>query len=403
MTIWNRFPHVPLMLVAPLLMGVAPCLLIGVARCGAQTTPQSGAAQEDTAQKDTAQKDWTVSRANAEATGRVPQSLPESLELRWQFETSEVIEATPAVSGNRVIVADDVGTVYAIDRQRGTELWKRSYPDTGFLVSPAIQDGVIVIGDYLGTIYALDEKSGEELWRHEAEAEISGSASFHNDNVLVTSQDFKLYCLAVKDGKLQWTYETQDQIRCSPTVAGNRTFLGGCDGQLHVVNLDTGKAMGDPLPLAGPTGSTPAVQGNIAYLPIMDGVVYALDFEQNKQLWEHEDDERPQQYESSAAISNELVIVSSENRQVDALSIKTGKRKWRHTLRRAAKASPVIAGNDVWIASTDGRLIRLSLDDGTEKWSYEVRGGFLSAPAIAGQALFIADKDGVVRCFAAGS
>ena len=232
------------------------------------------------------------------------------------------------------------------------------------------------------------------------DGEINGSAAFHGGNVLVTSQDGKLHCFSLADGSPVWSYQTEDQIRCSPTVGGDRTFLGGCDGQLHVVDLNTGKAIGQPLPLGGPTGSTPAVSGTRAFLPIMDGAVLAFDWQQQKELWRYEDQERSQEYRNSVAVSDKLVIVSSQYKQVDAISIDTGKLQWRHTLRRRADASPVIAGDDVWIAATDGRLIRLSLADGTkEKWSYEIRGSFLAAPAIAGDELFIADDEGVVRCF----
>ena len=104
-----------------------------------------------------------------------------------------------------------------------------------------------------------------------------------------------------------------------------------------------------------------------------------------------------QEYRNSAAGQGNYGVYS-QFKQVDALS-ETGELV-RHTLRRRADASPVIAGKDVWIAATDGRLIRLALDDGTdEKWSYEIRGSFLAGPAIAGQQLFIADDDGIVRCF----
>jgi outer membrane protein assembly factor BamB len=134
----------------------------------------------------------------------------------------------------------------------------------------------------------------------------------------------------------------------------------------------------------------------------MDGAVLAFDYVEHKELWRYEDAERAQEYRNSAALSDKLVIVSSQYKQVDAISIETGERKWRHTLRRRADASPVIAGEDVWIAATDGRLIRLGLEDGTEeKWSYEIRGAFLAAPAIAGNELFIADDEGVLRCFGA--
>ena len=108
---------------------------------------------------------------------------------------------------------------------------------------------------------------------------------------------------------------------------------------------------------------------------------------------------RQQEYRCSAAVTKDLVIVSSQFKQVDAISIETGKRKWRYTLKRRADASPVIAGDDVWIAATDGRLIRLGLNDGKEKWKFEIRGSFIASPAIANGRLYIPDEDGVLRCF----
>ncbi len=346
--------------------------------------------------------DWPLPRGDAQSTGFTTASLAENLAVQWEFKADEAIESTPVISEGRLFVGDVMGQIYALNQSDGKEIWRRDY-DTGFLASPAIDGDLLVIGDVEGNLYGIDTKSGKERWRQTTEGEISGSAAFHESNVLVASQDGKLYCFRATDGAPQWTYQTDDQIRCSPTLAGDRTFLGGCDGRLHVVDLKTGKAASEPLPLGGPTGSTPAVRGKQVFLPTLDGVILAFDWTTQKTLWRYEDEERPQEYHGSAAVSTDFVIVSSQYRQVDALSIKTGQRKWRHTLKRRADASPVIAGDDVWVAASDGRLIRLALDDGSERWQFEVRGSFLSAPAIAGGRLFIADDDGVIRCFGAAS
>lgn len=342
---------------------------------------------------------WPTARGDAQSTGHAEQTLPDDLQVLWEYKADEAIETTPVVAGGRVFVSDVMGKIYAVDRETGKEIWKVDF-DTGFLASPAVQSDHVVIGDIDGNVYNLDAATGKELWRKVTDGEIVGSAAFHGGNVLTTSQSGKLHCFRVKDGSEVWTYEANDQIRCSPTVAGDRTFLGGCDGQLHVIDLKTGTSVGKSFELGGPTGSTPCVVGNRAFLPIMDGSVYAFDWKAQKELWQHMDEERPQEYRNSAAVTGKLMVLSSQFKQVDALSVDTGELKWRHTLRRRADASPVIAGKDVWIAATDGRLIRLALDDGTdEKWSYEIRGSFLAGPAIAGQQLFIADDDGIVRCF----
>lgn len=344
--------------------------------------------------------DWPLPRGDAQATGSTATQLPEELAVRWEFSADDPIESTPVVLAGRVYVADVSGKIYCLDAADGKEIW-RLETEVGFVAGPAVDGDLLVIGDLDGNVYGVHAETGKRVWTHDAGGEISSAAAFNADSVLIASQDGNLYGLSRTDGSRVWTYETSDQIRCSPSIAGDRTFLGGCDGNLHTVSIVDGKSSTPPLPLGGPTGSTPAIDGDLAFLPIMDGAVIAMDWKANREVWRYVDPERSQEYRTSPAIRDGVVVVTSQARQVDALDAATGKPKWRYTLRRRADASPVIAGNDVWLASTDGRLTRLSLADGIEKWNYEIRGQFASAPAVADDKLFIADSRGVVRCFAA--
>jgi outer membrane protein assembly factor BamB len=342
--------------------------------------------------------DWNFPRGDSESSGSTDATLPMELGVAWEFKAEEAIETTPVINGSRVFAADVMGTVYAISRSDGKELWRKSY-DTGFLASPVIAGDQLFIGDIDGNVYALAAADGKERWKQTTEGEISGAAAIYQDNVLVASQDGKLYCFRSDTGEPVWVYEADDQIRCSPTIAGDRTFLGGCDAKLHIVDLKTGKASGEGLPLGGPTGSTPAVRGDLAVVPIMDGTVFGFDWKKKTELWRYEDPFQAQEYRNSAAVAGDVAVVSSQRKQVDAIDVRTGKRIWRHTLKRRADASPVISGQDVWIPASDGRLLRLSLVDGTEKWSHEVRGAYVSGVAVTDKELIVTDDDGVVRCF----
>jgi len=329
-----------------------------------------------------------------------PSSQSFALTKKWEYQGDEAFEATPAANSEVVIVGDVMGTLYAINRADGSERWTINY-DTGFLAAPVIREDMVVVGDVMGVVYCLNVDDGSERWTAETDGEINGAPAFYHDHVLVASQDGKLYCFQIADGSLVWEYQTDDQIRCRPVIADNLTFLGGCDGRLHIVNLDTGEAAGDPLPLNGPTGSTPALRDSLAVVPIMDGVVYAFDWQDRELVWTHQDEERFQEYRNSPAIAGDLVIVASQFKQVDAISLETGERVWRHTLRRRADGSPVVAGDTLWIAATDGRLVALDAATGEPRpWSFESRGEFYAAPLIEGNDLIIADDNGVVRCFA---
>lgn len=381
------------LLVAPLADAAADAEAAGAAEATATVTAASVA---DSAE--TKAGDWDYPRRDAAASGATTTQLPADLEVAWEFTADEAIESTPIVHGDRVYVADVMGKIYAISRSDGHEIWRKDY-GTGFLASPVFSAGQLVIGDYDGNVYALSADDGKELWKQSTGGEISGSAAFYQDKVVVACQDGKLYCFELATGKTVWTYSADDQIQCSPTIAGDLTFLGGCDAKLHIVDLKTGKSVGDGLPLEGPTGSTPAVRDVLAVLPTHGGAVFGFDWKARKELWRYDDPLQGQEYRSSAAIAGDAAIVSSQRKQVDALDLKTGKRIWRHTLKRFADASPVIAGNDVWIPSSDGRLSRLSLADGTLKWSYEIRGSFVAGVAVTDNELLVSDDDGIVRCF----
>lgn len=349
-----------------------------------------------------ATSDWPLARGNPQGTGAVTTQLPEKLAERWRYEAGEAIDATVIVADQTVYVADAMGTIHAIALADGKPQWQAK-TELGFLAPPAVNEDTLVIGDIDGVVYAFDTKTGERRWTFATENEINAGAMFYGDLVLVSSQDGNLYALKTSDGSLVWKYETADQIQCSPTIAGSRTFLGGCDGQWHSVDLETGKAAAEPLPLGGPTLSTPAVVGDRAFLTTHGGLVLAIDWKSNERLWQFEDPERNQEYRSSPAATEQTVIVSSQFRKVIALDAETGKLRWSRMLRRFAEASPVIAGDDVWIAATDGRLYRFGLSDGAIRWEYEIRGSFQAAPVIAGGHLLVANDDGTVIAFAGTS
>ncbi len=388
---------------------------------------------------------WTLARGDSGASGAVAARMPDNLKLLWEHETAEAIETTPVCDGERVFVTDVMGGIEALKLNSGDSIWRREF-ETGFGCSPSlylpaairdnsepaiakipiidvpvtdIDDGtdadpsnrsdtaLLVVGDVEGNVYGMNPQTGETIWKYATEGEISAAPSFfavpREDSfeirVLQTSQDGSLYCLAAHTGKLLWKYESGDQIRCSATIASGKTFLGGCDGGLHIIDLATGKATRDPLPLGGPTGSTPAISGEEVFVPIMDGVLYAFNPTSGDVIWKFEDPDRPQEYRSSVAIGTDRIVVASTNKHVDAINRTTGERIWRKTLLRRADASPLIAGDEVWIASTDGELLRLSLADGEQVWSFEARGKFIAGPALVGNRLIIADDDGIVRCF----
>ena len=342
-----------------------------------------------------------MSRGDAAGTGATQESLPAQPKLLWEFENEGLgYDAGPIVAEGIVFAADADGEVLALDLATGKSLWKKEF-DSGYMASPAFRSGQLFVGDVNGKLRALDAKSGEELWSFDAEQEIDGCPNFYEDSVLFTSQSGVLYALQLADGKLKWKYETGDQLQCGATLAGMRTFLGGCDSNLHVIDVVNGQSVGDLLPIDAPTGSTPSVYKDLVLVPTYAGEIFAFKHASGEIAWRFKNPDLASEFKNSVAVADGLLIATSRNRRVFALEVPTGKLAWQQTLRKRSDASPVIAADKIVLAAADGRILLLDLKTGEEKWLFEVKGGFLGSPAVANGKLVVASDRGTIYCFGA--
>jgi outer membrane protein assembly factor BamB len=344
--------------------------------------------------------DWPLFRGDAQATGVAPSPLPDKPELLWTYEVPKgAFEGTPAIVDGVVYLGDLDGRLLALDLNTGDVKWEKKF-EMGFNASPSVRHGRIYLGDLEGMFRCFDCKDGAELWKHETMAEINSSANFYKEFVLVGSQDATLYCLDAKSGEQKWKFGIADQIRCSPTVVENRCFLAGCDGKLHIVDLDKGEAVAD-VPIDSPTGSTPAARGDMVYFGNEGGVFFGINWKEAKTIWTWQDEKRSQAFRSSAAVTDDAVIIGGRDKTVRAFEPQSNTIKWEFTTRQRIDASPVVVGERVFIAAADGRIYALNLADGTEQWQYEAGGGFAGSPAIADGRLVIASDKGTIFCFGA--
>ena len=165
--------------------------------------------------------------------------------------------------------------------------------------TPIVVRGIVYLGDLDGDFYAIDLATGKEKWKTKQEAglqrrrrlarwpalrrrhrrrvslprcrqrrgEMAVTRPRREINSAPTS--IRRMCCSARrtarctasnapSGEEAWKYQIEDQIRCSPTIVEGRAFLAGCDGKLHVIDLEKGEAIGT-VPIESPTGCTPAV------------------------------------------------------------------------------------------------------------------------------------------------
>ena len=233
-----------------------------------------------------------------------------------------------------------------------------------FKASPGYDGGRVYVGDLEGKLYAVDAAKGDLLWTFETQGEIHAAPNFVAGDILIGSHDSTLYRLN-RDGKKVWEYKIDGPINAAAAIAGDRTFVAGCDSLLHVVDVATGKPLGT-VDLGGQAAATGAVEGDAVYVGTMTNQVLAVNWKTLKKSWEFEAKRRQQPFYSSAAVTNDLVVIGGRDKRVYALDRATGKEKWSFVTEGNVDASPVVVGNRVYVGclSNTGEFYALDLATG---------------------------------------
>lgn len=345
---------------------------------------------------------WPSFRGNPLATGVATCDLPppNELEILWSHRVRNgEFQGTPCLTTLNeratLVIGDMDGLVLAFDLEHGRLLWDFEIK-LGYACSVAHHGGRFFVGNIDGKFLCLSE-AGELLWEFQAGSQIDGSATFHEDLVLFTSQDANLYALRQASGELVWTVAGGDQLRCAPVVHQEQVFLAGCDAILHGIRLaDQSSTM--EIPIDSPTGCTPGALGSMIYFGTMQAGFKAVDIEKKELVWTFDAGGQSLEFPGNAAVAPEIVVTGEKGRRVWGLNPQTGDVIWEQTVRSSVETGPVIVGDVVYVASNDGRLWAFRKLTGEVLLEREFRGRFKSSPAVGYGRLVLASDDGTIYC-----
>jgi eukaryotic-like serine/threonine-protein kinase len=173
-------------------------------------------------------------------------------ELRWKFETGDVVHASPAYADGVVYVGSWDARLYAVDAATGREKWRFQsgedpllHNQVGFQSSPAVVDGVVYTGCRDSHLYAIDANTGKEKWRYATGASwVISSPTVVAGKVIFATSDSSLYhVLDAATGKPVLQQQGKAYVFSSPSVAGDVVVLGVLNGTLEARDLASGELL----------------------------------------------------------------------------------------------------------------------------------------------------------------
>jgi eukaryotic-like serine/threonine-protein kinase len=226
------------------------------------------------------------------------------------------IETSPLMIGEFLYVTTLDGTLIAVKKEDGKELWKfetnakdRRKPIRS---SPASDGEVIVFGSDDGAIYAVERLSGRLRWKYQTGASVFASPILQDGACIIGSLDSVLYAIDARTGTLRWKHNTSSRIYAVASASKNLVFIGGTDGELEALSLDSGREIWK-FDTKSVVGCAPLIAGDILYFGSFDRVLYALRCETGEKIWETELEGR---IRVSPVIWGNMLLVACEDRTI---------------------------------------------------------------------------------------
>lgn len=345
--------------------------------------------------------DWDQFRGDPAKTGNL-QDPATPRPTGWTFEpaVASQLVASPVSDGNAVVIADYQGLLTSIDIFDGTTFWSQRTPDF-ITATPALSGDLVLVGSGKSLLAYRIQPSGSSVsleWSFNTSARIDSSPTVQGGAVYFGSDDRSVYKVDLATGALAWSFQTADVVKASPSIHGGRVFVGSYDGKVYALGDNGSNVTLDwSFDAASPVAASAAVDGGTVYVCTQGGHVFALDEASGDQRWESAPGGV---IVSSPAVVDGLLVIGGDT--LAALDLQNGVVVWDRALGGYVRSSPAAADGVVYAGDYAGRLYAFRTDGGAA-WSYDTGSAIRTSPALADGLVILGNDQGLIFALPIGA
>ena len=333
-----------------------------------------------------------------------------------KFDTTDLSFET-LIYDNNIFLYDLSGNVFKFSILNKKLVWKfnfykKRYKKIPIYLKLKISDNNLIVSDNLGYLYILDIQTGKLNWAKNFGVPFRSSIKTEKENIFLLNQDNKFYIINKKDGEKKTNFETFPSILKSELETSisldqskNNLFFVTSAGQLYSINYKTNNLNWLINLSMTNKGQSKKFFFSSPIIFIKDTLyistsisTYSINAINGSINWE-----LPFSTYVRPAISENFIILASNDGFILNLDIKTGKVLWSKSLFKSSdKLNPkkigqikslLLASNKILVSTSKGFFIFIDYKDGKIFNFTKASGnGFFSNPVIVNKKIFVVDN-----------
>lgn len=255
----------------------------------------------------------------------------ESWRFGWTPPASPLDDpANPVVVDGLVLVGvleHGAGMVYALDAVSGRERWHFS---TGITASPqsfrranapsvAVSNDVVYVTNPRGSVFALNRASGEELWRRELGDEIVRTPVSIEQSVVLQTEEGAVWVLDAASGNGNH-FQLSEETPIRRSLVAAPLYLSSGPSSLQALELSTGE---ETWRYQGANVEILAITGDVVVAEV-DGKLVGLNLIAGNELWQADFG-----VDASEFFATEETVYAARGDTVASLDPETGAALWQ--------------------------------------------------------------------------
>lgn len=240
----------------------------------------------------------------------------------------------------------------------------------------------------------------EEVWTYNAEAGFGDvSPLLLGDVVLVATREGEVHGINLLTGKREGISEFGEAIEGTPTIANGIIYVPGAWGGKALYAYDLGRSQVRWSLKGAPVEAGLLLLDGTLYAADVEGVVRALNAAGGEVAWEQALDSTATIHAAPLRAGRDRIVVADDRGRLRAMQAEDGAFLWQQELGAPVYATPAADEEALYVPTTRGQFFALGAEQGRVRWRYAIddRTVRFTAPALSGGNVIFAGTDGLVR------